>query len=358
LALDAGVNVGGIMRSWTKPDLSEVKWSSIGGQLTGQPIDGIAIVDDPIKDAEQARSKLQRENAEEWMRKVLMTRLHPGASVILMATRWHEDDLSGRFIKKDGWEYVNLQAIAEGQADANEFVIGDPLGRRLGEPLWPEHRPVSFLSEFRKNAHTWAALYQGAPRPAGAEVFKVHPARYERLPDGPFRQGHGVDLAYTSKTSADFSVCVSGRKYGRKLYVTRVVRKQMAATDFTQHLKMAMGQARGPMLWHASGSEKGTAQFITQKIPGFEMRPASTDKFTRAQPASEAWNQDDILLPEKGSEYYGPWVDDLIDEVASFTGINDPHDDQVDALGSLWEALRGNGAPPANLDQRIPGFDY
>lgn len=122
----------------------------------------LLIIDDPIKNAEQALSATVRENHWDWWQTTASTRIEPGGCAIVIATRWSEDDLSGRLIKAaaegDGLavQRLRLPAIAE---------THDPLGRQPGEALWPERWPLERLEKLRdsKDAHWWHALYQQRP---------------------------------------------------------------------------------------------------------------------------------------------------------------------------------------------------
>ena len=319
------------LRQWRVSSGAEVKFTSIGGSLTGYPVDGALIVDDPIKDREEANSPRYRDRAWNWLNDVALTRMHPDVPAVVMATRWHPDDPSGRCIKA-GWDYINLKAVCDDPAT-------DPLRRELGQVLWPEKRPLEFLEKHQINAYKWAALYQGEPRPRGAELFK-QPTYFEwpeAKPTDGFRAGYGVDLAYTAKTHADWSVCLRGLKVGERLYLTDLQRKQVDAPAFTLTLKAKHTELRGPMRWYASGTEKGSAQFIQSKGIPLEAVAATSDKFVRAQAAADAWNDGRILVP--GGERAPDWSAVLIDEVCGFTGIKDPHDDVVDALAALWDLL-------------------
>jgi predicted phage terminase large subunit-like protein len=97
------------------------------------------------------------------------------------------------------------------------------------------------------------------------------------------------------------------------------------------------------MLWLASGTEQGAAQFIKQKVP-LRVKPATTDKFMRSESVSEAWNLGKVLVP--GGDERPLWVDDFLDEVTNFTGVRDAHDDQVDALAAAFRVLSGLSGIP------------
>src|SRR5688572_22694179 len=189
IAAEAGLELDGNRRILRTRGGGSILFTGIGGPLTGYGIDGLLLVDDPFKNRADADSKIFRERNHQWLRDVGLTRLHPGASCVIMATRWHPDDLSGRQIDA-GWQYVNLPAIAEQD---------DLLGREEGEPLDPIRWPADVLLDRRREVgeYTWASLYQGRPRPRGGSVFG-EATYYDELPRSAYRVGRGVDLAYTA----------------------------------------------------------------------------------------------------------------------------------------------------------------
>lgn len=298
----------------------------VGGEVTGRGFD-LILIDDPIKSSKAATSAIQREGVWDWLRADIFTRLEPGGSVVVVHTRWHPDDPIGHLIS-EGWPGQCIRAIAE---------PGDDDGRAIGEALWPERWSVEQLDRIRRSArcgeYNWASLYQGRPRPRGGTVFG-EPHYYDDLPRAGYRIGHGCDLAYTAKTSADYSVVVTCYQIGDTLYVVDVQRKQVDAPAFVLTLKAQHSQHAGPMLWHASGTERGAAQFIQRAIPAFSVRNTTADKFVRAQPVAALWNDGKVLLPRDAK-----WHDVFVAEVCGFTGVGDVHDDQVDALASAHAAL-------------------
>lgn len=337
-----------------------VLWTSIGGPFTGEPVDGVLVIDDPIKDRKQADSGVQREQIVDWFNDVAEPRCHPGSSIIVMATRWHPEDLSGVLVKR-GWEYLNLKAIAEGKTGPDGIVETDPLRRRAGEPLCESRKPLADLLEKKRvNAYTFASLYQGEPRPRGGVVFG-EPSYYDELPTTAYRVGYGIDLAYSRKTHADWSVCVElwkeqlqgvgadGKPLKPLYYVVGVNRAQVQAPEFLLTLRTRQAKHRGPMRWYLSGTEKGSADFIKAKVPELDLRPATVDKFARAQPVAEAWNDGRVLVPQTPEDGREPeWLTVLLDEVKNFTGVDDIHDDQVDALAAAYDVLN-MAAPKRDL---------
>ncbi|MGO1025547.1 terminase large subunit domain-containing protein [Streptomyces rubiginosohelvolus] len=142
--------------------------AGVGGGLTGKGAH-LALVDDPIKDDADAQSPTMRKRLWEWWTSVLLTRIEPGGSVIVIQTRWHEDDLAGRILAGDDaadWTILDLPAIADSE--------DDPLGRRIGQPLWPVRYGLKALAKIRRSVgeRVWWSLFQQKPRPMSGGVWK------------------------------------------------------------------------------------------------------------------------------------------------------------------------------------------
>lgn len=355
LALQSGVILSEDSTStaeWRTPEGGGLLAGGAGGGLTGQGVSGLMDVDDPYKNREEADSELIREKNWEWFNEVVMTRLE-GASVFVVHTRWHPDDLIGRLERMGGWTVINLPAIAEDN---------DPLGRQLGEALWPERYPLRKLERIRKQIgeFSFASLYQGRPRPRGAKVFG--PARYYDPATVDFngcRTGIGADPAASEKTSADYSAAVAGRFMGvadtRKLYIREVLREQVAIPQFVSDLRAFQARHdQSPAAVEGAGVGKAVVQTlraVDSKIRVTES-PTKGDKFQRAQGVAAAWNDGRVMVPLTPiGEEPPPWLKEFLDEIAAFTGVSDDHDDQVDALAHLWNgsATAARHAPPPSL---------
>lgn len=155
----------------------------VGGALTGRPVDFL-LIDDPIKSRQEADSLIYRDRVWDWWQNVARTRLAPGAPVVLILTRWHEDDLAGRLIAQDAeddrlgipgprWQVVNIPAQATSPAD--------PLGRQPGEWLISTRgRSPEAWEAIKRDVgpRVWSALYQGDPKPLEGNLF--HRAAIER----------------------------------------------------------------------------------------------------------------------------------------------------------------------------------
>jgi predicted phage terminase large subunit-like protein len=353
IAEEAGFDVGGTLDQieirWDGGKISTFKFTSIGGSLTGFPLDGLCVIDDPIKDREESRSAAKRRACVEWWQSVARTRRHPGTSFIVMATRWPGGDLTDHLLKKEGWQYINLKAIAAGAVNDNGVVIDDPLGRKAGESLW-KRKPPEFFREDQADLFWWSSMFQGEPTSQGTKVFaepgtvidgrELGPGYYRELPTSGYRIAFGVDLAYTAKTSADWSVTIEGIAYKRQLYVTRVIRKQVDAPTFLLTLvSLHADKPLAPFRFYASGTESGSAQFIQRKLGRcFKVINASADKLVRATPASVTWNMGNVLLPDP-AVIDAPWLEGFVAIMCAFTGTPGEPDDDVDAFSALHDEL-------------------
>lgn len=196
--------------------------AGVGGGLTGKGAH-LAVVDDPIKDAADAESPTMRRRLWDWWTSVLNTRIEPGGSIIVIQTRWHEEDLAGRILAgedADDWTILDLPAIADSDDDV--------LGRAIGEPLWPVRYGRRALEKIRRavGERVWWSLYQQKPRPLEGGVWKWPWITEHRITPQAFR---GVDLtrvvvAVDTAGGADdvndeTGLCAAGRDGAGELYV-------------------------------------------------------------------------------------------------------------------------------------------
>ncbi len=343
IARGAGLQVGAAdardgMGEWRIAGGGGLLAGGRGSALTGRGLQGLFIVDDPFKDVEEAYSQTIRDKTFDWFNTVGMTRLE-GASAIVTHTRWHEDDLIGRLAQK-GWRVINLPALAE---------PGDPLGRLPGEALWPSNpeqtREKLLALKAQIGEFYFAALFQGAPRPLGHNVFN-DPAYYH---PGEFRLAGkhivlAVDPAASEKTAADYSALVvlaiepepHGHPELRRAWVLEVHRKQMSVPNFAR-LVLEVQKRYGGATVHVEtvAGFKAVPQIMRDIAPGVsvEDHDPDGDKFQRAQLVASAWNGGRVLLPTAA-----PWLADFLTEVKRFTGVGSKKDDQVDALSTAWNA--------------------
>lgn len=330
------------------------------GKLTGQRVPGLVIYDDPYKDEFEARSATLNNQVKERFKAIAFTRLQ-GGSIIVLHTRWSEDDLIGWLTKDLGWDYINIPTVCEAQHDI--------LGRTMDEVAWPEKYPYKrctvpcahdgHLEEIRETIgeHLWAAMYQGRPRPIGRQVFH-EPGRF-KLSEFSWVGKRGViaiDPAATAKTSSDWSVlavcAMDGFGAKSQMYVYDLIRTQCEIPDLVQQARNLQLRYRLMIACEAIGGFKAVPQSLRRmdaSLRVFDILIGTKDKLTRALPVSAAWNQSRVLVPLEA-----PWADRFIEEHRLFTGAGDKHDDQVDATAHAWNVLY-RGAPKVTEDNYAAG---
>lgn len=317
---------------WATTTGCEVFASGVDGEFTSKGFD-IIVVDDPFKNRKQAESPLYRQLVWEWFTSTVLTRLEPGGSIFVVHTRWHVDDLIGRI-------HDPVRLKRDENAQEYERIRYQALDEETGEPLWPERYNREQLLKIKAASELdWFSLYQQSPRRRGQAVFRgVHWYDIERLPREGFVEGAGLDFAYSKRTSADASVIVEGRASMGRIWITHVEKARMSADEWLTFLRDNRRQVnRGRWTFFGSGQEVGIADIANREpyLLAIDARHATTDKYLRAQPAANAWNRGEILVPK-----HAPWADDFLRIIWGFTGIGDKEDDEVDSLAGLIEALQ------------------
>lgn len=308
---------------------SVIRFAGLLAGITGEGFD-LVVVDDPYRKRADAESPtIRRRTSETFFADVFTRQGNTPTSYIVLHTRWHTDDLIGEITKAEWaggnpFEWINLPAINDN-----------------GEALLPQHWPVERLLVYQSNVYEWASQFQGRPIPRGAALFDAPTyCRMADLPLSSYQAAVGVDLAYTAKTQADYSVRVDLRRAAGRIYICNVITRQVRAPDFAPVLIEARDRYPGaPIVWHAAGTEHGAADFLVRMGVPLRIVAAKTDKFQRAQRLAAAWNEGTILVPSDA-----PWAPAFVDELCAFTGAGDTHDDQVDATVSAFSALETGDA--------------
>lgn len=358
---------------------SRSRWSiagHTGGMLTlgvgGSPIGrggDLVIVDDPIKGFEQAMNdEARRKINEGWWQGVMESRIEPGGSVIVVCSRWHEDDLSGFLMKHypGEWKELRIPALCDDPEN-------DPLGRQEGESYWPRRWPRERLLDRQRrtggeSGMVWLAQYQNRPTTPEGKMFPVGKLRPVRRPTdlGGIDWCRGWDLAGTAQEGSndpDWTATVLLGRYrisGRWLIASahrfreegHIVRSTIKTTALADGADVWVELPQDP-----AQAGKDQAAQIVASLSGFQARakPQTGDKTTRAAGVSaqvQAGNVDVLLvtddelhlivagvtLPDPEGETPLPdWYTDLIAEMRSFP--RGAHDDFVDALSSAFNRL-------------------
>jgi predicted phage terminase large subunit-like protein len=340
-------------QEWRTPEGGGILTTSTGGPLTGQGLN-VLVIDDPVKDRAEADSPTFREKAWAWFEDVAETRLEPGASVVILMTRWHEDDLVGRVIaNRPEYTVIRIPALADGLDALGKSAAPDPLGREVGEALWPERYGATELEKMRADKpYTFASLFQGLPRPREGRPFK-EPAKYAVLPS-VFRYGRGGDLAYTKSTRANHTAVCEMVRSGDLYYVTRVEKWQEEIGVTTTKLRGFQERKGGRIRLEANGPQKAIIDTLEANGVKVDRFQPVTDKLARAQDVMEDWNAGRVLVPDlEAYPEAREWLPAFLEELFSFTGVDDPRDDQVDALVNAHSQLRVNRT--AAFSQGSPG---
>jgi len=352
--------------------------AGVGGGVTGRGAH-LLVIDDPVKNAEHARSQVRRDAVWDWWTSTVRTRLMPatgtsppGAAIVVM-TRWHEDDLVGRLIEHqeqggDRWEIVNLPALAEEH---------DPLGRAPGAALCPELFDEAAHEQTRRAIGTYwfASLYQQRPAPAEGLLFKDEHFRYWtrdatpsgqtlailHQPDGPpttvmthkLDVFQVVDVAASSKATADYTVVTTfGRCPDGQLLVLDVARRQFELLDVPGFIDREHERHGRPPLWVENfGHGYGVVKALRRKGIAVHGADPIGDKVMRAMDA--------VARYEAGEIYHlrgADWLDTFEAELKAFpTGSNDDQVDTVAYAAIVLPKVTAATAKPASTKAKPEG---
>lgn len=340
--------------SWKTTNGGEYVALGVRGAIAGRRAD-LVIIDDPVKSQADAESPRQREHVWEWYKADIVPRLKPHGKVLLIMTRWHPEDLGGKLLEQtaESWRVLRLPALAE--AD-------DPLGRRLGEALWPEWEGEAELLRKRMlvGPRAWASLYQQTPVPATGRIFVVERMAIVDSLDTtiPAPTIRAWDLAATIEESGNDPDWTVGLKLRRcadgRFIVQDVVRMRGSPSEIEQLIRRT-AQSDGRTVSISLPEDPGQAgksqiAYLTRQLAGFHVRSSreTGPKQSRAMPVASQIETGNVSLLR------GAWNAAFLEEMRTFPW--GPKDDQVDALSRAFAALIDQGqitqALPFNLFTR------
>jgi len=348
------IKCGGVVRDdaaavkhWETPEGGGMWAAGVGGSITGKGFH-LGIIDDPIKNAEEAASEVMREKHKEWYSSTFYTRAEPDAAIIVIQTRWNEDDLTGWLLSEESgeepeqWHVVCLPAISEELAEFPISCTVEPDFRQHeGEALCPDRYPASRLRKIaaRIGEYHFGALYQQRPTSKTGSFFDVSKLEIvDALPsDG--RKAMGWDRAAT-RDGGDYTEGVEMLKANDGLYyITDNIFGQWNTAKRDRTIRQT-AELKGRSVKHVGEQEPGSggkeaAENFIRLLAGF---PVSTERSTankssRADPFSSQVNAGNVRLLR------GDWNKRYIDQLRAFP--HGKHDDGVDASSLAFNELNG-----------------
>ena len=339
--------------------------AGVGGPITGKGAH-ILVIDDPVKNREEAESETTRQSIKDWYTSTAYTRLAPGGGVLVILTRWHDDDLAGWLLGEqetggDTWEVIKYPAVAE----------EDEAYREKGAALHPDRYPLPALTRIRNaiGSRDWSALYQQNPVADEGAYFQRSMIRYFN-PHEVERDRMTIyaawDLAIGKKERNDWSVgVVAGVDQDDQMFILHVERGRWDGGELVEkildtyaawqpsitgiergHIEMALG----PFL-EKRIRERGLYEMYIK-----DLKTGRRDKEARARAIQGRMQQGMVFFP-KGTDF----GDLLVNELLRFP--NGKHDDQVDALAWLGQMMsefhtwrEGSEAPPPSWRDKLPGL--
>ncbi len=344
----------------------------VEGGLTSRPVD-LLIIDDPYKDAKQADSKAWQQTVRDFWTEVALPRLAPGAPVVVVQTRWRQDDLAGWLQDEgDDWTVINIAAQADHDPSKGQT---DPLGREPGEyMLSARNRSEADWDKKKREvgSRSWTALFQGRPAPAeGAILKREWWQEYDVAPWVEREDGSRIcvgfdellcswDLTFKDTEGTDMVV---GQVWGRRGVDAYLLDQVRARMDFPRTLKeIRTLAAKWPqaLLKIVEDKANGPAAIamLARSVPGLVPEEPQGSKVARAAAVSPLIEGRNVWLP---SPEIAAWVGGFVEEAAAFP--NGTHDDQVDACTQalnrliIQPLLTGNDVLTADeFDDELAGF--
>lgn len=326
----------------------------VGGTIVGQGYDYI-IIDDPVKNREEVESPAQRDRLWNWfLADVYSRRNTKDAAIVVILTRWHEDDLGGRILNHNdpddpnGWTVVRIPAICEGD-DPEDY----PVQREVGEALWEERVPLTMLDDIKGFVgENFTSLYQQRPAPKEGKIFKRDwfLERVNQYPSGVTKLTQMWDTAMSKNRRSDCSAMVEGGvdETTGKIYVSAMVNEKM---EFPELLRSArnefdrVGYERCEVCTEDKANGLPLSQQLRQDgIPVITVPSGTDDKEIRAKSITPYCESGQVVLVEKVGNYNS----EMITQLLNFP--NGKHDDLLDAFVHLIRRLMARKAKWSSLD--------
>lgn len=330
---------------WQTIDGGGMMTAGVGGPVTGKSGD-LLIIDDPVKNWDEARSVTYQQRNIDWFNSTLYTRKQPGTTIIVLMTRWHENDLAGYLLNNhsDDWKLIRLPAISE---------AGDVLREKEGIALCPQRFDEEELEKTKRavGSQVWAGLYQQRPTALEGGIVKREWLKYYDHAATTYDEMiQSWDLSFKKTDDGSFVV---GQVWGRTnsdFFLVDQIRKRMNFPETKSairnmslkypdaHKKIIEDKANGPAI----------IDDLKSQIPGLTPYKDNSSKESRLSAVSAYFESGNVYIP---NPKYHEWVQDFIEELVNFP--NAANDDQVDACS---QAIKNLNKRRFELPQFTPGI--
>ena len=312
--------------------------TTIMGGATGHGAD-LLIIDDPLKNRQEANSKTHRDRLLNEYQSTFRTRLQGRGSIVLIMTRWHKQDLAGQLLaeKREDWDVISLPAICEDEGP-------DLLGRELGDPLWPENNfnlDWAVKTQLDVGSYVWGSMFQQRPTEQAGSLFKRDLWRYYTKPPS-LRSFQNiimsVDCAFKDVDTSDFTVIqVWGYIRGGEFYLLDQARARMglnATVNTIRNMSHKWPDTHFKLVEEAANGA-AVIEMLNNEIRGLEPIHPKNSKETRAQAVTPLVERRVVFIPDPS---IAPWIHEFVEECAEFP--KGAFDDSVDAMTQALQYLR------------------
>lgn len=321
--------------------------AGVGGAITGEGAD-ILLIDDPFKNYEEAYSIVLRDKVWNWYTSTARTRIQPNGAIIIIATRWHHDDLIGRLIRQsandpNADQWVELRLPAE---NADGCQVYPPEILPAYDALWPEHYPAEELSKLKAGLGSllYNALYQQQPSDIEGQIIKRSWYKYYR--EDPALLGltdwmQSWDMNFKDTTDSSYVVGQVWARKGSDRYLVHQYRERIGFTETLKQVKLMSQKYPRAHTKLVEDKANGSAVIDTlqKSIGGFIAIEPIGSKEARLQAASIWFESGNVLVPDPELH---PWVRDLIEEQVTFPAS--PFSDQCDATSQALIRYMGGSS--------------
>jgi predicted phage terminase large subunit-like protein len=323
--------------SWENEKGGEFFAAGVGTSIVGRRSD-CGLIDDPIKSREEADSERTREKQWEWYLNDFWTRLKPGARQIVIQTRWHEDDLSGRILEREAaeWTVLKLPMLA---------IANDPLGRAPGERLWSDWFTEDMVRTAQMDVRAWNSLYQQDPAPDDGDYFKREMfTGYGEAP--PVLHVYGASDYAVTEGGGDYTEHgIFGLDHQAGIYLLDWWRGQTASDVWIERQCGLIGQW-SPLIWFGESGpiRRSIEPFLKKRMVErqtpcrLEWLPSIADKVVRARPFQARAAMGNVFTPD-----HAPWLPELMSQLMRFPAGK--YDDGVDVCSLIGRGLEHVRAP-------------